>query len=74
MNFDDQPSLTLSTVQQGDSPFTFLRLPKETTLERDDFTLQLLMFVTAEKERLSVYSFLSLSLHFLSAVVPAVLS
>ena len=25
--------------------------PKETTLERADFTLQLLMFVTAEKER-----------------------
>ena len=25
---------------------------KETKLERDDFTLQLLMFVTAEKERL----------------------
>ena len=25
-------------------------LPKETTLERADFTLQLLMFVTAEKE------------------------
>ena len=25
--------------------------PKETTLEIDDFTLQLLMFVTTEKER-----------------------
>ena len=30
---------------------TRLVLFKETTLERADFTLQLLMFVTAEKER-----------------------
>ena len=29
----------------------WLRAAKETTLERADFTLQLLMFVTAEKER-----------------------
>ena len=30
---------------------TVFGLPKETTLERADFTLQLLMFVTADKEK-----------------------
>ena len=30
--------------------FFLLKYSKETTLERADFTLQLLMFVTAEKE------------------------
>ena len=34
--------------------------PKETTLERADFTLQLLMFVTAEKER-RMFTIFSLS-------------
>ena len=45
---------------------------KETTLERADFTLQLLMFVTAEKERelFTIFFFSS----FLSAVVPTILS
>ena len=41
---------------------------KETTLERTDFTLRLMMFVTGEKERENVYNFLSLQ--FLSAAVP----
>ena len=45
---------------------------KETILERAEFTLQLLMFVTAEKERRMSTNFLSLQ--FLTAVVPAVLS
>ena len=45
---------------------------KETTLERADFTLQLLMFVTVEEERIMFITFF-LSI-FLSAVVPAVLS
>ena len=51
-------------------------LPKETTLERADFTLQLFMFVTVEEEggrgQANVHNFLSLP--FLSAVVPAILS
>ena len=34
--------------------------PKETTLERADFTLQLLMFVTSEKER-RMFTIFSLS-------------
>ena len=34
--------------------------PKETTLERADFTLQLLMFVTAEKDR-EMFLIISLS-------------
>ena len=33
-------------------------LPKETTLERADFTLQLLMFVTVEKGRVMFIIFL----------------
>ena len=41
---------------------------KETTLERADFTLQLLMFLTEEKERRMFTIFFSLQ--FLSAVVP----
>ena len=46
---------------------------KETTLERADFTLQLLMLVTAEKERVCcVYNFLSFL--FLGAVVSLILS
>ena len=45
---------------------------KETTLQRADFTLLLLMFVTAEKGGDDVYNFLSF--HFLSAAVPTVLS
>ena len=40
---------------------------KETTLERGDFALQLLIFVTTEKE-ICFYNFLSLQ--FLPAVVP----
>ena len=37
-----------------------LDIPKETTLERADFTLQLLMFVTVEKERrMFIFFFLS---------------
>ena len=50
----------------------WLGLGKETTLERADFALQLLMFVTAEKERVMFIIFLSF--HFLSAVVPKILS
>ena len=46
---------------------------KETTLERADFTLQQLMFVTAEKER-RLFIIFFLSSHFLSTVVPAILS
>ena len=46
-----------------------MELPKETTLERADSTLQLFMLVTAKKEKSNVYNFLSF--HFLSAVVPA---
>ena len=42
-------------------------LTKETALERADFTLQLLMFVTAEKKE-NFYNLLSPQ--FLSAVVP----
>ena len=45
-------------------------LGKETLLERDDFTLQLLMFVTTEKERVMLILFF----HFLSALVPAIFS
>ena len=41
---------------------------KETTLERADFTLQLLMFVAAEKER-RMFTIFFLS-SFLSHVVP----
>ena len=36
------------------------QLSKETTLERADFTLQLLMLVNAKKGERNVYSFLSL--------------
>ena len=36
---------------QRKTDFVRLVAVKETTLERADFTLQLLMFVTAEKER-----------------------
>ena len=40
---------------------------KETTLERDDFNLQLLMFVTAEKEReMFIIFFLSIFCQLLS--------
>ena len=42
-------------------------IPKETTFERADFTLQLLMDAAA------VHKFL-LSLHLMAAVVPAILS
>ena len=35
----------------------FFSIIKETTLERADFTLQLLMFVTAEKERRMLKNF-----------------
>ena len=45
---------------------------KETTFERADSILQLLLFVTPEKGGTNVYHFLSF--HFLSAVVPAFLS
>ena len=45
---------------------------KETTLERADFTLHLLMFVNAEKEgRIFIIIYL---LSFVSAVVPAISS
>ena len=45
--------------------------PKETTLERADFTLQLLMFVTGDKEgQMFIIFFLPI---FLSAVVSTVL-
>ena len=47
---------------------------KETTLERADFTLQLLMFVTAEKEIERVMFIIFFLFIFLSAVVPTILS
>ena len=43
---------------------------KETTLERADFAIQLLLFVTVEKEE-QMFTIFFLSI-FLSAVVPAV--
>ena len=43
----------------------------ETTLERADFTLQLLLFVTAEKEGQILISFFCFQI--LSAVVPVIL-
>ena len=53
------------------SIFSFL-LYRETKLERADFALQLLMFVTEEKGGSNVYNYLSFQ--FLSAVVPMILS
>ena len=58
------PSRFLKTLNGRD--FYPLARSKETTLERPDFTLQLLMFVTAEKER-EMFSIFFL-LPFLSAV------
>ena len=49
-----------------------LGMIKETTLERADFTMQLLMFVTAEKGKLNVYDFVPFQV--LSSVVPVILS
>ena len=44
-----------------------LRKPKETTLERADFPLKLLMFVTAEKEgQMFIIFFLSIFCQLLS--------
>ena len=45
---------------------------KETTFQRADFALQLLMFVTAGKGEINVYNIHYLL--FLSAVVPATFS
>ena len=66
----DFPKRIVEDLDGGD--FYPLARSKETTLERPDFTLQLLMFVTAEKER-EMFSIFFL-LPFLSAVVPVILS
>ena len=47
-------------------------LTKETTLERADFTLQLLLFVNRGKVEKNVFGFLSFQI--LSAFVPTILS
>ena len=60
---------TEATIVNGNKrPFN---LNKEITLERADLTLQLLMFLTAEKEgQMYIFSFYPV----FSAVVPAILS
>ena len=59
-------------VAQGFVFVSVLARIKETTFQRADFALQLLMFVPAEKEgHTFIIFFLSI---FLSAVVPTVLS
>ena len=66
--------LALVLLGMEKSYWSKLGRTKETTLERADFTLQLLMFtvVNRGKGEKNVYNFLSLQ--FLSAAVPAVLS
>ena len=49
-------------------------LPKETTLERTDFPLQLSMFVTTENDGRMLNVYKVLSFLFFSAVVPSFLS
>ena len=55
-----------SFTQSALSQFSSLEI-KETTLESADFTIQLLMFVTAEKEeRMFIISIISISSVFVS--------
>ena len=52
---------------KGTKHYLLLEHSKETTLERADFTLQLLMFVTAEKEgQMFIIVFLSIFCQLLS--------
>ena len=64
---------TVKRSKRKESYIVDMMYTKETTLERADFTLQLLMFVTAKKEReMFTIFFLSSFCHLLSPRIQAI--